>query len=266
MGNETMKQMFRPLLPDVRFLEFNNEKDLKKITSKTACVIIEPIQGEAGVVLPKADVRGQRVDGKDTRIDGNFLQLVRKRCDETGTLLIFDEIQTGMGRTGTLFVFEKYKVVPDILCLAKAFGGGMPLGAFISSKEIMSTLSHDPVLGHITTFGGHPVCCAASLAALEILTSKSSLFVSKKGELFKKLLVHPRIKEVRGEGLLLAVQFSSEEENKKIISRCIENGVVVDWFLFRSDAMRIAPPLIISEKEIKKACEIILKSIEEVIQ
>ena len=258
MGNEAMKQVFRPLLPDVRFLEFNNEKQLEQITSKTACVIVEPIQGEAGVILPKANVRGQRADGK-----GNFLQSLRKRCDEVGALLIFDEIQTGMGRTGKLFAFEQYGVVPDVLCLAKAFGGGMPLGAFISSKEIMSTLSHDPVLGHITTFGGHPVCCAASLAALQILTSKPLLNVKKKGELFKKFLVHPRIKEVRGEGLLLAVQFASEEENKKIISRCIENGVVVDWFLFRPDAMRIAPPLVITEKEIISACKIILKSIED---
>jgi acetylornithine/succinyldiaminopimelate/putrescine aminotransferase len=209
----------------------------------------------------------------------NFLQLLRKKCDEVGALLIFDEVQTGMGRTGKMFAFEHYGIVPDILCLAKAFGGGMPLGAFISSKEIMSTLSHDPVLGHITTFGGHPVCCAASLAALQIIASPRltpspspkgegrklphEKGVKYKGELFKKLLVHPRIKEVRGEGLLLAVQFSSEEKNKKIIARCIENGVVVDWFLFRSDAMRIAPPLTISEKEIKWACKMILKSIEE---
>ena len=249
MGDETMKQSFRPLLPDVRFLEFNNEMQLEQITSKTACVIVEPIQGEAGVVLP---------DSKN-----NFLKQLRKRCDEVGALLIFDEIQTGMGRTGKLFAFEHYGIVPDVLCLAKAFGGGMPLGAFISSKEIMSTLSNNPVLGHITTFGGQPVCCAASLAALQILTAKPSLNVKKKGELFKKLLVHPRIKEVRGEGLLLAVQFASEEENKKIISRCIENAVVVDWFLFRPDAMRIAPPLVITEKEIISACKIILKSIND---
>ncbi|MBI4947690.1 MAG: aspartate aminotransferase family protein [Bacteroidetes bacterium] len=262
MGNETMKQAFRPLLPDVRFLEFNNEKQLEQITNKTACVIVESIQGEAGVIEP--------VGNRQLAVSkNNFLQLLRKRCDETGTLLIFDEIQTGMGRTGKLFAFEHYGIVPDVLCLAKAFGGGMPLGAFISSKEIMSTLSHDPVLGHITTFGGHPVCCAAALTALELIASppapllKEKGGVSWKGELFKKLLKHPRIKEVRGKGLLLAVQFSSEEENKKIISRCIQNGVVVDWFLFRSDAMRIAPPLTISEKEIKKACEVILKSIDE---
>ena len=320
MGNETFKQAFRPLLPDVRFIEFNNDKHLEQITSKTACVIVEPIQGEAGVILPMEDVIGQsegllteKADGKGKRQKGNYLQQLRKRCDETGTLLIFDEIQTGMGRTGKLFAFEKYKVVPDILCLAKAFGGGMPLGAFISSKEIMSTLSHNPVLGHITTFGGHPLSCAAGMEAFKIISSHpdpkgrkatptsdgvryssssessdlkgesgtrrkcagthtltfplshpltfSPLGVGGKGELFKKLLVHPRIKEVRGEGLLLAVQFTSEDENKKIISRCIENGVITDWFLFCPSAMRIAPPLIITEKQIVKACEVILSAV-----
>ncbi|MBI4929276.1 MAG: aspartate aminotransferase family protein [Bacteroidetes bacterium] len=258
MGNETMKQAFRPLLPDVRFIEFNNEKHLEQITNKTACVIVEPIQGEAGVISPKSQVPSPKSQGK------NFLQLLRERCDETETLLIFDEIQTGMGRTGTLFAFEKYKVVPDILCLAKAFGGGMPLGAFISSKEIMSTLSHHPALGHITTFGGHPLSCVAGMETLKI-TNDELRMANSKSKLFKKLLVHPRIKEVRGEGLLLAVQFGSEEENKKIISRCMENGVITDWFLFCPSAMRIAPPLIITEKEIRKACEVILKSIEEVI-
>lgn len=246
MGNEFFKQAFRPLLPDIYFLEFNNEKDLEKISIKTSCVIVEPIQGEAGVILPK----------------NNFLKKLRERCNETGALLIFDEIQTGMGRTGKLFAFEKYKVVPDVLCLAKAFGGGMPLGAFISSKEIMSTLSHNPVLGHITTFGGHPLSCSAGMEAFRQVKSQKSKVRIEKGKLFKKLLVHPKIKEVRGEGLLLAVQFSSEEENKKIISKCIENGIITDWFLFRPDAMRIAPPLIISEKEIKNACDVILKSID----
>jgi len=246
MGNEGMKQAFRPLLPDVRFLEFNKEEDLKNITSRTACVIAEPVQGEAGVILPK----------------NKFLQQLRKRCDETGALLIFDEIQTGMGRTGELFAFENYKVVPDILCLAKAFGGGMPLGAFISSKEIMQKLSHDPVLGHITTFGGHPLSCVAGMAVFREIKEQKPDSRKKKGELFKKLLVHPRIKEVRGEGLLLAVQFGSEEENKEIIARCMDNGVITDWFLFNSSAMRIAPPLTISESEIRKACGIILKCLD----
>jgi acetylornithine/succinyldiaminopimelate/putrescine aminotransferase len=259
MGNEEMKQSFRPLLPYVKFIEFNNENDLERITSKTACVIVEPIQGEAGVIVPK-EIKNEKLKIK------NYLQLLHERCAQTGALLIFDEIQTGMGRTGKLFAFEKYKVVPDILCLAKAFGGGMPLGAFISSKEIMRTLSCNPALGHITTFGGHPLSCAAGMAALKIIASPPAPLlkergVNHKGKLFKKLLKHPRIKEVRGEGLLLAVQFSSEEENKKIIYRCIENGVVVDWFLFRPDAMRIAPPLTITEREIYKACEVLLKCI-----
>lgn len=248
MGNEGMKQAFRPLLPDVRFLEFNNPDDLNNITSKTACVIIEPIQGEAGVIIP----------------DKNFLYQLRRRCDETGAVLIFDEIQTGMGRTGEVFAFEKYKVLPDILCLAKAFGGGMPLGAFIASKEIMSTLSHNPVLGHITTFGGHPLSCVAGMAAFKQVKSQQAKIRSKKGGLFKKLLIHPRIKEVRGEGLLIAVQFENEKINKQIISRCVENGVVTDWFLFNSSAMRIAPPLIISEKEIAHACKVILRCIDHI--
>ncbi len=247
MGNEEMKQAFRPLLPDVKILEFNNENDLHKISSRTACVIIEPIQGEAGVISPK----------------NNFLSKLRKRCDEMGALLIFDEIQTGMGRTGDMFAFEKYKVVPDILCLAKAFGGSMPLGAFIASKEIMSCLSHGPVLGHITTFGGHPLSCVAGAAAFRELAKQKAEGRKQKGLLFKKLLKHPKIKEVRGEGLLIAVQFSDEEENKKIISRCVEAGVITDWFLFNSSAMRIAPPLTISNKEIETACKLILECISE---
>ncbi|TAL60165.1 MAG: aspartate aminotransferase family protein [Bacteroidetes bacterium] len=258
MGNEAMKQVFRPLLPDVRQIEFNNEKQLEQITKRTACVIIEPIQGEAGVILPTEDVKWPRADGK-----GNYLQRLRKRCDETGALLIFDEVQTGMGRTGEMFAFEKYKVVPDILCLAKAFGGGMPLGAFIASKEVMSTLSHNPVLGHITTFGGHPLSCVAGIEAFKEVKRRQAAGSRQKGELFKKLLVHPRIKEVRGEGLLIAVQFASEEENKRIISRCVEKGIITDWFLFNASAMRIAPPLIITEKEIKKACEVILRCIDQ---
>jgi acetylornithine/N-succinyldiaminopimelate aminotransferase len=255
MGNERMKQAFRPLLPGVRFLEFNNEKQLEQITQRTACVIVEPIQGEAGVILPQ-EITYHKLQVK------NYLQLLKERCNETGALLIFDEIQTGMGRTGEVFAFEKYKVVPDILCLAKAFGGGMPLGAVATSKEIMSTLSHNPVLGHITTFGGHPLSCVAGLAAFKEIKRQKTVDRKKKGLLFKKLLVHRRIEEVRGEGLLLAVQFKNEEENKKIISRCLENGVITDWFLFNSSAMRIAPPLIISEQEINRACKIILKCID----
>jgi len=256
MGNESMKQAFRPLLPDVKFIEFNNEKHLAQITEKTACVIVEPIQGEAGVIQPISS--RQLTVGKGA---ANFLQMLRKRCDDTGTLLIFDEIQTGMGRTGEMFAFEKFNVIPDILCLGKAFGGGMPLAAFISSKKIMSTLSHNPVLGHITTFGGHPLSCVAGMEAFKEVKRQKAEGIRKKGELFKKLLVHHKIKEVRGEGLLLAVQFESDEENKAIISRCVEMGVITDWFLFNSSAMRIAPPLIITEKEIRKACDVILKCI-----
>lgn len=246
MGNESMKQAFRPLLPDVRFLKFNNRNDLQQITSSTACVIIEPIQGEAGVIIPKYFEKE------------NFLQLLRKRCNETGALLILDEIQTGMGRTGKLFAFEHYKVIPDILCLAKAFGGGMPLGAFISSKEIMASLSVNPVLGHITTFGGHPISCAAGKAALqEIVSRKLHLTATKKEKLFRKLLSHPKILVIRGKGLLLALQFKNEEINKNVIAECMSEGILTDWFLFRSDAMRLAPPLTISESEIKSACKII---------
>jgi acetylornithine/succinyldiaminopimelate/putrescine aminotransferase len=252
IGSEEMKQAFRPLLPDVRSIEFNNQNHLQQITKRTACVIVEPIQAEGGIIVPQQLPLGRGAT--------NFLQLLRKRCDEAGALLIFDEIQAGMGRTGKLFAFEHYNVVPDILCLAKAFGGGMPLGAFISSKEIMSTLSHNPVLGHITTFGGHPLSCVAGMAALKEILSKLRV-TGRNGDLFKKLLKHPKIKEVRGVGLFLAVRFGSEKEKMEIIHKCIENGIIVDWFLFNKDAMRIVPPLTITEKEIKKACEVILKCV-----
>lgn len=246
MGNETLKIKFRPLLPDVRFIEFNNEDHLNQITEKTSCVIIEPIQGEAGVRIP----------GK------NYLQLLRKRCNETGTLLVFDEAQTALGRTGTMFAFEQFNVVPDILLLAKAFGGGMPLGAFVSSKKIMDSLKDNPALGHITTFGGHPVCCAASLAAIEVLEKEKLIQqVKRKEVLFRKILKHPAIKEVRSIGLMIAVEFETAEMVQKIIRRSLVDGIITDWFLFCDNCIRIAPPLIISEKEIEKACKIILNSI-----
>jgi len=248
-GNERAKRAFRPLLPDIKFIEFNNFNDLNNITHKTACVVIEPIQGEAGVVLPKND----------------YLIKLRKKCDDTETLLIFDEAQTGFGRTGTLFAYEQFNVVPDILCLSKALGGSMPLGAFISSKNIMSSLKNYPVLGHITTFGGHPVCCAAGLASLKIITEKKIYkLVHYKGELFKHLLKHTKIKDVRGKGLMLAVEFENAEISNKVIRRCMKNGVITDSFLFAPNCMRIAPPLIIEEEQIKKSCEIILSSIEEI--
>lgn len=246
MGNEDWKRKFRPLLPDVLQLEYNSENELEKISGKTAAVIIEPIQAESGITVPTK----------------KFIQQLRKRCDEVGALLIFDEAQTGMGRTGKLFAFEHFDVVPDILLLAKAFGGGMPLGAFISSKKIMHVFSENPALGHITTFGGHPVCCAAGLAAFDVLQSENLIQqAEEKGRLFEKFLVHEKIKSKNQFGLLLSLQFENFGQNKKIIDRCIEKGLLTDWFLFAPHCMRIAPPLIISEEEIKLACEIILSAI-----
>lgn len=250
MGNEEFKNAFRPLLPDTRQIEFNNVGELLQITNRTACVVVETIQGEAGVVLPQND----------------FLKQLRERCTEVGALLVLDEIQCGFGRTGKLFAFEDYNVVPDVLCLAKGMGGGMPIGAFISSKEIMNTLTNNPILGHITTFGGHPVCCAASLATLNILLEEKWISqVEAKEHLFRKLLKHPKIRPLKGKGLLLSIEFDSFEQNKKIIDKCIERGVITDWFLFNTPSMRIAPPLIITEDEITFACSVIVQSIEEII-
>lgn len=247
MGNEEFKNAFRPLLPDTRQIRFNDENDLKYITNKTAAVIVETIQGEAGAIVPQ----------------NNFLKQLRERCSKTGTLLIADEIQCGFGRTGKLFAFEHFGFTPDVLCIAKGMGGGMPIGAFVSSKEIMSSLTNNPILGHITTFGGHPVCCAASEVTLKILLEDKLIeSVLKKEQLFRTLLKHPKIKSIHGLGLLLAVEFESYEQNKAIIDKCIENGIITDWFLFNSHSMRIAPPLTITEEEIKSACGIILQSIE----
>jgi acetylornithine/N-succinyldiaminopimelate aminotransferase len=247
MGNEEFKQAYRPLLPGVQFIHFNEIEDLELINEQTACVIIETIQGEAGIRVP----------------DIGYMQALRKKCTETGTLLILDEIQAAFGRTGKLFAFEHFGIEPDILLLAKALGGGMPVGAFIASNKIMSALKENPILGHITTFGGHPVCCAAGLAALEALLDENLCYnVSDKEALFRKLLVHPAIKEVRGKGLMLAIELENFELNKKIIDRCIANGVVVDWFLHCSNSMRLAPPLVINEEEIRKACGVIVEAIE----
>lgn len=246
MGNEEFKNAFRPLLPDTRLIRFNVEEDLVYITERTACVVVEPVQGEAGAIVPEKD----------------FLKLLRKRCDEVGALLVADEIQTGFGRTGKLFAFEHYDFVPDVLCIAKGMGGGMPIGAFVSSPEIMNSLTHNPILGHITTFGGHPVCCAASVATLRVLLEENLIEqVEEKEKLFRSLLIHERIKRMNGKGLLLGLEFESFEENKRIIDKCIANGVIVDWFLFNAQSMRIAPPLTITEEEIRLACEVILKSI-----
>ena len=247
MGNEEFKQAYRPLLPGVNFIRFNEVDDLQFITKETACVIIETVQGEAGIRVP----------------DVAYMQALRARCTETGTLLILDEIQAAFGRTGKLFAFEHFGIVPDILLLAKALGGGMPIGAFISSNQIMDALKENPILGHITTFGGHPVCCAAGLAALEFLLDNDLISgVAEKETLFRSLLVHPTIKEVRGKGLMLAAELENFDLNKKIIDRCIENGVITDWFLHCSNSMRLAPPLIITDDEIKKACAVIIEAVD----
>ncbi|MFA6084936.1 aspartate aminotransferase family protein [Mucilaginibacter sp.] len=247
MGNEDFKQAYRPLLPGVNFISLNNYDDLQLITDKTACVIIETVQGEAGIRVP----------------DVAYMQALRNRCTETGTLLILDEIQAAFGRTGKLFAFEHFDIVPDILLLAKALGGGMPVGAFIASTAIMSALKENPILGHITTFGGHPVCCAAGLAALEVLLNEQLVEkVAAKETLIRQHLIHPAIKEIRGKGLMLALEFESFDLNKKIIDTCIANGVITDWFLHCSNAMRLAPPLIITNEEIISACRVITEAIE----
>ena len=247
MGNEEYKQAYRPLLPGIQFIEFNNVADLEHITTETACVLIETIQGEAGIRVP----------------DAGYLQALRQRCTETGTLLILDEIQVAMGRTGKLFAFEHFGIVPDILVMAKALGGGMPIGAFISSDKIMGSFRENPILGHITTFGGHPVCCAAGLAGLEVLLNEKLIEqVSAKEALMRILLVHPAIKEVRGKGLIIAVELEGFDFNKKVIDRCIEHGIIVDWFLHCSNSMRIAPPLVITDEQIRKACSVILEALD----
>jgi acetylornithine/N-succinyldiaminopimelate aminotransferase len=248
IGSEEMKNSFRPLLPDTRLLRFNNSDDLKEITPHTAAVICEVVQGEAGVIAAEED----------------FLNTLRKRCDATGSLLIFDEVQTGYGRTGKLFAFEHYNIAPDILLLAKGFGGGLPLGAFISSEKIMSVLKTNPVLGHITTFGGNPVCCVAGLATLNTLLEEDLINqVMVKERIFRKLLVHTKIKSFRSKGLLMALELESMEANKRVINYCIENSVVADWFLFAPNCMRIAPPLIITEGEINSACDVIIKGLDK---
>jgi acetylornithine/succinyldiaminopimelate/putrescine aminotransferase len=250
MGSEYWQQAFRPLLPDIYQFNYNDTSVLECIDDTTACVIMEPLQSEAGVL----------------KADKNWIHAIREKCTVHGALLILDEIQTGFGRTGNLFLLEELGIIPDILLLGKALGGGMPLGAFIADKKIMDTLSFNPVLGHITTFGGHPVSCAAGLAALEfVLESDTISSVYDKEKLFVELLVHPAIQKVSSCGLLMALHFDSFETNKKIIDTCIANGVFTDWFLFAAHALRIAPPLTISEQEIREACAIILQSIEQVV-
>ena len=243
MGNEEHKAKYRPLLPNCNQIIFNDKNSLTLITKQTAAVVIEPIQGGTGFITPK----------------NNFLQKVREKCNETGTLLIFDEIQTCFGRLGTLFGFEKHNVIPDILCIAKGMGGGMPIGAFIASWELMNLLTFEPKLGHITTFGGHPVNCAASLATLQHLLSTDIMQeVEKKEQLFREHLQHPQIKEIRGEGLMLAIEFEDEELAQKVVAQSLEEGLILFYFLFSKTAIRITPPLTISKKEIIDGCKIIL--------
>jgi acetylornithine/N-succinyldiaminopimelate aminotransferase len=247
MGSDEYKVGYGPLLPDVEFIHFNEEADLHLITEKTACVIVETVQGEAGIRVP----------------DSIYMKKLRARCTEVGALLILDEIQVAFGRTGKLFAFENFGIQPDILLLAKALGGGMPMGAFIAKQEVMSVLKQNPILGHITTFGGHPVCCSAGLASLEVLLEENLVDqVNNKGELFKSLLVHPLIREVRGIGLMMSIQLDSFLQVEKVSELCRERGVVIDWFLHCETAMRIAPPLIINEEEIRKTCAVILEALD----
>jgi len=246
IGDEYWRNAFRPLLPDVLHLEYNSFKSLDEISEKTACVVAETIQAEAGIIVPSKE----------------WLQALRKKCTESGTLLILDEIQAGFGRTGKLWGFENFEIVPDVLVLGKALGGGMPLGAFIADKKMMDAFTENPVLGHITTFGGHPVCCAAGMAAMKVLLDEKIMNgIEEKEELFRSLLVHPKIKAIRSFGLWMAVEFESFETNKKIIDACIENAVMTDWFLFAPNCLRISPPLNISENQITDACNKILNAI-----
>jgi len=247
-GNEYHKREFRPLLPMVSFIEFNSVPDLEKITDKTAGVILETIQGAAGFLLPEAD----------------YLKKLKARCEEVGALLILDEIQPGFGRTGKLFAFEHYGIVPDILVMGKGMGGGVPVGAFMSSGAVMESLSHSPKLGHITTFGGNPLIAAASHATLkEVLESNLMEEVSAKEELFRELLVHPKIKNINGRGLMLAVNLGSPEFTLKVAARCMQLGLVVFWQLYRNEYLRISPPLTLSLDEIREGCAIILQALDE---
>ncbi len=251
MSETYFTQPFHPLLPGIHHIQFNDPSHLDRITTQTACVIVETVQAESGVTVPK---------------DG-YLKKLRQRCDETGTLLVFDEIQVGYGRTGSLFAFEQFDVVPDILLLAKGMGGGMPIGAFVASAKMMKLLSFEPVLGHITTFGGHPVCCAAALANLEEMLEGGWITkVKEKEKLFRSLLKHPAIKNLRSWGLFMAVDLDSSELVMATIKHCMADGLITDWFLFNDRCLRIAPPLIINEAEIREACAIIIRGLDKAYQ
>ncbi len=249
IGSAVWQDAFRPLLPGIAQLKFNDIRDLERINSHTACVVIEPVQAEAGVILPQQ----------------NFLKALRKRCTETGALLVFDESQTAFGRTGTMFAFEQYNSSPDILVLSKALGGGMPLGAFIAPASIMQSLTHDPVLGHITTFGGHPVCCAAGLAALNVIQDEKLVeTVNAKAGLFRERLQHhPKIINIRNAGLLMAIELGKDEEVNAFIHKGTGLGLFGDWFLFNASAFRIAPPLTITTDQVHECCDLVLRCLDE---
>jgi acetylornithine/succinyldiaminopimelate/putrescine aminotransferase len=246
IGDEYWRNSFRPLLPGIQHLRYNSFEDLDFITEQTACVIAETVQAEAGIIVPQRE----------------WILALQERCKQTGTLFILDEIQAGFGRTGKLWGFQHFNVVPDILLLGKALGGGMPLGAFIANRDLMNQLTDNPVLGHITTFGGHPVCCTAGMAAFKVLL-ESEFDIGAKEELFKSLLVHPKIKAIRSFGLWMAIEFESFDICNKVIDNCIERGVISDWFLFASNCLRISPPLTVSNTEIESTCRVILDSIQE---
>ena len=248
IGNPAYHEAYAPLLPEIDFIEFNNIPSLALISEQTAAVIVEAIQGEAGVQVPTVE----------------FMQALRRKCDETGTILIFDEIQTGFGRTGKMFAFEHFEIVPDVLMLAKGIGGGMPLGAFVARKEIMDVIKDNPMLGHITTFGGHPVSCAAALASLRVIQNEKLLeTVDAKAALFRKELDHPKIKEIRGKGLMMCLQLETFDQVYQVSTFCAEKGVMIDWYLHCETALRVAPPLTISDDEIKHACGIIREGLEK---
>ncbi|HWK58420.1 MAG TPA: aspartate aminotransferase family protein [Parapedobacter sp.] len=247
IGNPEYHRAYAPLLPEIEFIRYNNQNDIAKIDTSTAAVILEAVQGEAGIRVP----------------DLSYMRAVRERCDETGTVLIFDEIQTGFGRTGKLFAFQHYGIEPDILLLAKGMGGGMPIGAFIANKAIMDVIKDNPMLGHITTFGGHPVSCAAALASLNVIIDEHLVDdVERKAQLFRKYLQHPAIREIRGIGLMMCIQLDTFEQVADVSRYCADNGVIIDWFLHCATALRVSPPLIISDDDIAKACQTILNALD----
>ena len=251
IGNPEYHQAYAPLLPDIDFIRYNNPDDLTNIDTNTAAVILEAVQGEAGIRVP----------------DVAYMRAVRKRCDETGTLLIFDEIQTGFGRTGSLFAFQHYGIEPDIILLAKGMGGGMPIGAFVASKAVMDVIKENPMLGHITTFGGHPVSCAAALASLNVILNERLVDdVERKAQLFRRHLQHPAIREIRGIGLMLCIQLDTFEQVERVSKHCASNGVIIDWFLHCATALRVSPPLVIGDDDIESACRVILDALDHIAQ